>query len=98
MANTSVGYNWTETRGLARTLGDDLSKFESQVEALYAKLSSMREAWNGPSFDAFLQFCENYRSTEIRALIGQVQDWIDKVNKLADLQEAQSEANKGVVS
>lgn len=93
--NTSVGFDWDKLSTASTSLQTQLTSFDDAVEAIFTAVTNMGGSWTGPSYDAFLKYCTEYRKNTITPLSNEVKTW---VSNLATLSNSASETSKNNAS
>lgn len=81
--NGALGFDWEKLNTASTDLQTKLTNFDEAVEAIFTAVTSMGSSWTGPSYDAFLKFCTDYRTNVITPLSSQVGTWVSNLATLA---------------
>lgn len=91
--NTGMSYDWQKISGVATSLNGSLSKFNTQIEAIYASIETMGSSWSGSSYDAFKTYCDNYKKDHIDVLSNEINSWVGKLETLSEQAQATQSGN-----
>lgn len=91
--NTGMSYDWQKISGVAKSLNESLSTFNSQIEAIYGSITKMGSSWSGSSYDAFKTYCDNYKTEHIDVLSNEINTWVGKLETLSEQAKATQSGN-----
>ncbi len=93
-------YNSIKIEDLAVEINGLLNKFNGEVDEMFNVIDHKMNQpyhWSGSVFEAFKSKCDNFRKTDIEAMISNLQSYIDHFHMTSEEADATTKKNTSIV-
>ena len=93
---SGMSYDWNAISNTADGLNSVLTKFNTAIDGIFSEVAAMGESWSGESYNAFRNYCEEYRKGTITPLSNEVGNWVSKLKSLSASAQSTTSNNQNL--